>query len=241
MVCGGESAHMILSRDEIENIAEEVLKDFREYTGINTYFTPIEQLAKNYLGLEVRFAKLSNDGKLCGLTAYEDTKLKLEIDGEIKVLEIKKNQIIMDSDFIDPSKVRELCGKRRFTLAHEISHHILFSMQSEEEKIHLTSQYSKRQAHTARELKTAEDWNEWQANALGAALLMPRTTIAFMVAEIESLMKQNDLNSRYFLRLVISIMTEAFKVSMSAATIRLKTLGYTELLGNRALSEVQYV
>ena len=35
----------------------------------------------------------------------------------------------------------------------------------------------KRQAYTPRELKTREDWNEWQANVLGAAILLPQKEV----------------------------------------------------------------
>ena len=37
--------------------------------------TPIDQFAKNYLGLRVSFARLSPDGSICGVTAYADTCL----------------------------------------------------------------------------------------------------------------------------------------------------------------------
>ncbi len=37
----------------------------------------------------------------------------------------------MDASFIQPGQVYKLCGKRRFTLAHECAHQILFQMESE--------------------------------------------------------------------------------------------------------------
>ena len=67
---------MILSHKQIEEIAAAVTKDFNEF-----FFgkeadevriaraTPIDQLAKDYLGLNVSFARLSSDGSICGLTA----------------------------------------------------------------------------------------------------------------------------------------------------------------------------
>ena len=39
-----------------------------------------------------------------------------------------------------------------------------------------------RTAYSLRELKTREDWNEWQANVLGAAILMPQREIDLAVA-----------------------------------------------------------
>ena len=79
---------MILSHKEIEEIAAAVTEDFNEF-----FFgsqveevqapraTPIDQLAKDYLGLTVSFAKLSKDGSICGLTAYADTEYAVEEGG----------------------------------------------------------------------------------------------------------------------------------------------------------------
>ena len=37
--------------------------------------------------------------------------------------------------------------------------------------------YSARTAYTPRELKTREDWNEWQADVLGAAIMLPQKEV----------------------------------------------------------------
>ena len=73
---------MILSHKQIEEIASAVTKDFNEFFfGKDTdnerstaQATPIDQFAKDYLGLNVSFARLSDDGSICGLTAYADTE-----------------------------------------------------------------------------------------------------------------------------------------------------------------------
>ena len=69
---------MILSYKQIEEIAAAVTNDFNEFffgkeaDGVRlARATPIDQLAKDYLGLSVSFARLSSDGSICGLTAYE--------------------------------------------------------------------------------------------------------------------------------------------------------------------------
>ena len=77
---------MILSHKQIEEIAAAVTKDFNEFffgkdadIGRSTaQATPIDQFAKDYLGLSVSFAHLSSDGSLCGLTAYADTEYTIE-------------------------------------------------------------------------------------------------------------------------------------------------------------------
>ena len=132
---------MILTHKQIEEIAAAVTKDFNEF-----FFgkeandvriaraTPIDQFAKDYLGLDVSFARLSGDGSICGLTAYADTEYITEEMGIKRTIPLRQNQVLLDESFIRPGKVRELCGKRRFTLAHECAHQILYSMEDEESK-----------------------------------------------------------------------------------------------------------
>ena len=123
---------MILSHAQIEDIAAATTKDFNKF-----FFgeseqqkraiprgTPIDQFASQYLGLNVSFAKLSSDGNLCGVTAYSDTEYIVETDGITKTIPLKRNQVLLDLSFIE--RASKLCGKRRFTLAHECAHQILY-------------------------------------------------------------------------------------------------------------------
>ena len=130
---------MILSQKKIEEIAAAVTKDFNEFFYGNNVEdprrmargTPIDQFAKDYLGMNVSFARLSSDGSICGLTAYADTEYIVEELGVKRTIPLRKNQILLDVGFIQCGQVHKLCGKRRFTLAHECAHQILFQMESE--------------------------------------------------------------------------------------------------------------
>mgnify|MGYP001517085000 CR=1 FL=1 len=164
---------MILSQRQLEEIAASTTKDFNRFffgdeadkPDRSALPTPIDQFAKNYLGLRVSFARLSPDGSICGVTAYADTTAAVSIaatDME-RTLALKRNQVILDESFILSGNVQRLCAKRRFTLAHECAHQILFQLESEEVKASCEMKYSARTAYTPRELKTREDWNEWQA------------------------------------------------------------------------------
>ena len=69
---------MILSQHQLEEIAASTTKDFNRFffgdeadkPDRSALPTPIDQFAKNYLGLRVSFARLSPDGSICGVTAY---------------------------------------------------------------------------------------------------------------------------------------------------------------------------
>ena len=112
---------MILSHRQIEEIAVAVTKDFNEFFfGPDTEEarlprgTPIDQFARDYLGLDVSFAPLSPDGSICGLTSYADTEYIVEMDGIQRKIPLHRNQVLMDASFIQPFQIRKLCGKRRF-------------------------------------------------------------------------------------------------------------------------------
>ena len=226
---------MILSQQQIEEIGASVTQDFTRFLNKNsleerfkTRETPIDFLAKNYLGLHVSYARLSEDGSICGLTAYVDTEYEIEERGIRRTVQLKQNEIILDRSFLDYRNRQQLEGTRRFTLAHECAHQILFQLESDEtRKTHIMG-YAERKAFSLRDLKTREDWNEWQANALGAALLLPQIEVS---QEMWKLKKGYPLISyegifAYHDRLCLSLFCHMFGVSKSAAKIRLRQLGY---------------
>lgn len=82
---------MILSQKQIEEIAAAVTEDFNKFFfGTESEevrmarATPIDQFARDYLGLQVSFARLSSDGSICGLTPIliQSTSLRKRVSGE---------------------------------------------------------------------------------------------------------------------------------------------------------------
>jgi len=136
---------MILSHTQIEEIAAAVTKDFNEFffgkhAAFETYYaqaTPIDQLAGDYLGLRVSFARLSDDGSICGLTAYTDTEYAATCQGVTRLIPLKANEVLLDSSFMEPGQVRARCGKRRFTLAHECAHQIFIPWWHISSRVHV--------------------------------------------------------------------------------------------------------
>ncbi len=229
---------MYLSYDKIEQIADTVISDFRdkfpEYADTSQFRMPnptaIDQFAEEYLGLDIKFAHLSSDGNFCGLTAYEDFEFTYEVDGEKRTLPLKKNQVVLDDDFVKPKRLHELCGKRRFTLAHECAHQIIFRLESADGKVACRKKYAARICCPRRNLKSPGDWSEWQANALAAAILMPHEEISLAIFRHSITNKLKDYEGYYTnkdLR-TIRIISDCFGVSLTTAKIRLKQLGYTE-------------
>ena len=225
---------MILSQREIEEIAVAVVSDFQMFffgaeadiPDRSPLPMPIDQFASQYLKMDVSFCKLSADGSVYGLTAYTDTEYLIETETGQCALNLKRNQIVMDEQFILPGNVRSLCGKRRFTLAHECAHQILFQLDADEQKF--ACHKKALAAAGARHLTTREDWNEWQANTLGAAILMPQTEVDRVMTILNNgkQLIQYGYNFRSRDSGVMEAFCSFFGVSKSAAAIRLQQLGY---------------
>lgn len=237
---------MILSQLQLEEIGAAVTKDFNEFffrdrETPRTRFvraTPIEQLAEEYLGLSISFARLSEDGSICGLTCYADAEYIIEGSDGKRTVALKRNQVLLDSSFIELGQVKKLCGKRRFTLAHECAHQILFQMELDETKRKCEDAYSEHRAYSLRDLKTKEDWNEWQANVLGAALLMPQEEVDRGMWFFAPDRKLTNYEGRftYVDNVALTSFCDALGVSRAAAIIRLRQLGYLE---DRSFSELR--
>ena len=91
-----------------------------------------------------------------------------------------------------------------------------------------TSAYSTRSSYLPYELKTREDWNEWQANVLGAAILLPQTEVdraMYFLTENKPLSSSADsINCED--KFTLSVFCGMFGVSMLTAVRRIVELGY---------------
>lgn len=226
---------MRLSRDHIEELASAVIWHYydrfpvdendREKTMMQE--TPIEKIAGDLLGLRVRYEHLSDCDKICGVTAYADTNFEADTG---KTIRMKAGDILIEWDLFDTEySVRHL-GRRRFTLAHECAHQILFSIETDDRKDLCRTNYRIDRAYSLRELKSREDWNEWHANALGAAVLMPRDHIElamWRLADSRKLRCYGYMFDPPNLH-VLTTLCRIYRVSRSAAVIRLRQLGYIE-------------
>lgn len=222
---------MILSYADIEHIAGAVSEDF--YGGISAdderpFCFPIERFASTYLGLNVAYARLSNDGSVLGVTAYKGTKYTVRSCGVTKVISLKRNQVLLDKSLAVLSDNIIGTRRRRFTLAHECAHQILFQLEAAEGTAACRKPYALCMARHPHLLQTREDWHEWQANALGSALLMPAGRLEQAIHELhrESLIVFHGRFPTMRSRLIIEHLCFRFSVSRSALTMRLRQLGF---------------
>jgi Zn-dependent peptidase ImmA (M78 family) len=162
-----------LSYQNIETIAEAIVHDFLG-DQINS-FNPInvERLAKEYLGLALEYMRLSDDGSILGLTTYNGITFEIERNNSKEKITIPRDTIIIEEDLLNDKQN----GRKNFTLSHECAHQVLFRVEPTSYYNNYRKQFTIGKTYSLRALTTKDDWCEWQANALGAAILMPQKLI----------------------------------------------------------------
>jgi len=216
---------LYLSQNDIEIIGESVLRDYAT-NGRSRIRIPfdISEFARQYLKLAIHHRKLSESGKILGLTTYKDVELELELgDGNV-VVTVPEDTILLDESLEKPDSRR----RGRFTVAHECAHQVIARIEEQQTGSSFRKALVSGRTYSCRELKTAEDWCEWQANSLGAVLLMPRNEIA---ADMDKGFKPfrptlygSHFNTPDYYR--IRSLADRYGVSITAMILRLKELGY---------------
>ena len=219
---------LVLSRDNLEDLASSIIEDFYQGKALCLEPVNIEVLASEYLGLRVSYENLSSDGSILGVTAYAPCTLELTDS----TVDLEANSVLLDLSLSpEIAKSPALIGRRRFTLAHECAHQILFRYESAIAQEEVRKQYACRKCFSLRELKSYEDWYEWQADTLGAALLMPEELIKlalFLCTNHGRITRYGDWFPPPEYRHLDDI-SRILGVSHSALLIRLSHLGYLDI------------
>lgn len=130
---------------EFESLAEYILRD---YLG-NEYESPmpidIQAFATDYLKLEIAYCKFDENSNIAGMRTG--------------------SRIYLDERLMSDDKV----GERNFTIAHECGHDLI-NWQDPSYAPHQSTNY--RIPKQRKELKTEDDFREWQANVVAAYLLL---------------------------------------------------------------------
>lgn len=158
-----------LSRRELEQIAQPIIEQYKQkYVPLRhlCYRVNPTELAELF-GYKVEYAYLTQDGSILGQTA------SVPLWTTVINIALGETYYHLDGKTILVEK-RLLCnpqaeGCKNFTIAHELAHLIL------NQRYRATREPQYRHNCFNREIvkRNASDWNEWQADALAAALLLP--------------------------------------------------------------------
>lgn len=216
----------VISKEDVEIKAEMFLQEYCPEALRSPMAVPIELIAEKDMGLTIDYAHLTEDLSILGMMVFTDGKVEIykKDTDEYVYAGVKKGTILIDSDlYHNGGRARE-----RFTVAHEVAHWVThgLSYASLSYTDQSLSTLCRCHAKQATKLITPEDWLEWQANSIGAAILMPK--VPFIV-QAEALKDEYSefadwADEDMFGEIIAGELASKFGVSKQAASIRLNTL-----------------
>lgn len=220
-----------LTRAYIEGIAERILKAYinlPEIKGSEIYRIDPELLLTRVLGLKIEYAHLSLDGTVLGLTSFDEVEVEVydEADSEYYLCLDGKTVVVDQGLTMDATKK----GRCNFTTLHEGAHQafkMLFPKEygtgAKANELHFYTANSECK-------KPIADWEEWQANTLAAALLLPKELIMkgmFLFGLGDKIKYLNKIYSKETYA-KFSALADFLGASKKALAIRMKQLGLLE-------------
>ena len=230
----------ILSKEQMERIAEKYIRDFIPEMLQNSMPLPVDDFCEGYQKLNVDYPYLSNNGCYLGLAIFGDQTPVTIYESETNSIRhelYNARTILIDRSLLEEEREQKL----RFTAMHECSHQILHAnyFQKPEAKSGGQRILCRQETVEKNASKPFTEWTdvdrmEWQANYLAAALLMP-------MASVQDCMNACQMKEYYQARVREGMYEEtaftnaamelvyAFRVSLFSAKIRLMSLGFTRL------------
>lgn len=227
----------ILRQSDFEDIAAMVLKEYMPKVLYAPQPLDVEKLAKDSFYLEVSYAKLSPAGEVMGLIAFDATEFWPYRADMSEKMYLQPGQVLLDESLVDG----KFLARRRFTLAHEVSHWICHRAYHSEVKrgyefrtdwnvVACRTENIEKDCH-GQQKRTDSDWEEWQADCLAAALLMPKEMFTEVCREV---FREYGIYKGYIatgvedliVHDVIRELANKFAVSLRAAKIRMEQLRY---------------
>lgn len=225
----------MLSRKEIDVIGQNIVGDFMPEALKSPREIDIDLLAQDYLGMDQDFQYLSHCGVYLGMTVFNDTDKVPVYDPQnncADYISAKAHTVIIDKTLLEENQEH----RYRFTMGHEAGHEYLhkeyfiydpnqltlFDFMDELPTPMIQCRVDTKKLETKQQTAWNDrDWMEWQANALSSSILMPKSMVEMVVADVKSRTPSKNLMAYA----VVEEVSSVFNVSFEAATYRLKQLG----------------
>ena len=195
---------IIGTKVEFENLADYILRDYlgSEYESYKPF--DVNAFAKDYLKLDISYCEFNPEDNIEGMRTG--------------------NQILLDQRLREPTRV----GERNFTIAHECGHDLI-NWQDPNYVPDQTINYRIRSQR--KELKTENDFREWQANVVASCLLLRPCLVdwtMFTFARKEKITVFGGYTIHRIDRYIIRMMAQYLGVSQECLRYRLDRLGYLD-------------
>ena len=218
-----------LSRAELEEISEGLIRVYAaQHKNKVIQSIDIEHFITDFLKLRIEYTAFAeNDSGRIGFLADGQTPLLIYQDGRIIPFIFPKDTIVLDK-FLLAEKEQ---GRRRFTMAHEASHHILERMHNNSNAARFHTEFDNERVYTPDELAQMFASREWQADTMGASLLMPKFIVENALAKFTNSKPIKIYGDNTFAKRdkeLIRRMAAYLGVSYTALVIRLRSLDMLE-------------
>lgn len=218
------------SPERLEKKAIEVLSAYQDGELLRTpQAMDIDDFAECHLKMTFDYAYLSDDGDILGCTCFNNGQLMVWDKDRKKSfpLDVEKGEILLDNDLMESSNE----GRIRFTIAHECAHWILhrrfFVQRPGATYPTIPCIVYHMERWDSRPPMSDEDVREWQANRLGAAILMPAPTVKIVLTDKLG-MAWEDIQPYDIDEDIINDMAKFYQVSYDAMRLRFRDLGLTD-------------
>lgn len=209
-----------LTNDEINNMANKVIQRYRVYIGVEWELFKVEPIKlAEMLGLDVKFVDFGDDSGILGFTGFNEMCITLADANQSDItLELSNRTLV-----INEALKRGCEGRLNFTIAHEIAHHII--------DIVCGANYSVKFRQLPHFEKPGNrislDYDEYMANQLAAALLMPDGFVDIVfnkLFEVDRIERIHSILDKILFKKFCA-MAALFGVSKPALAIRLQKKG----------------
>ena len=224
-----------MSRTEINEISEGLIEVYaRKYRNKVIQSIDIGHFITEFLSMKIEYVPFAeDDGGRIGFLADGETPLMVYRDGEILPVVFPADTVVLDRSLLAEKEQ----GRRRFTLAHEAAHYILSRIYAVPDAGRFHTEYDSGQVYTKEEMAQMFSNAEWQADTMGASLLMPRFLVEGALAKFngsQCIRIYGDTTFSMQEKARIRKMADYLGVSYTALVIRLRELN---MLENHDISE----
>jgi hypothetical protein len=222
----------ILSENDLDNIGELLVRDFAPEALKVPQEIDIEAFSELYMGLRQDFQYLTHRGIYLGMTIFKETYRLPVYNPQLNQADYiyaSAGTVIIDQSLLLSGNLH----RYRFTMAHEAAGHAVLHRDFFEQAIfhkETSSTYIRCREDTclgtgAYGNRGMVDWMEWQANMLGAAVLMPKCSVNLVVEGVRRMPGFSFLHPLEQENALVEAVSRVFNVSKMAAQIRLTRLG----------------
>ena len=217
-----------LSRNDIEQMAGRIIDQYKQAYIPDQhmcYNVDIVKLA-SLMGYEVEYVHITKDGSILGKTSSGQIWTRIYDDkmNELYYL-LDGHTILVDKRLLASPA---MAGRKNFTIAHELAHQIINrTYPGVYGPINATFCDHRRSVKPKCEIN---DWHEWQADALAAALLLPLDAIESAMFMYGLGNKMKVLSRKYSQNRYESFccMAQFLGVSKTTLAYRMEQLGLLE-------------